>query len=259
MKRRGRPPHPDILTPREWEVLALLREGLANPEIAERLGISRDAVKYHVSEILSKLGVSSREEAAVWQPYERPWWTAAVVALSAAIARRLPLLGKATLIGTSVAALAGLAVLAYAVVRSGEVDKETTSLSTSEASRTPPANGSTDGAATLVSGAEIPFPESYALIVETGCMQCDGPTEGIARVYRIGDIMASEVILDPTNLGLGRRLVTDSKQEDRVLEEEPYVGSVRASPDASESGRASAFVKDAASAAWMRCFPARRP
>jgi len=48
MKRRGRPPHPDILTPREWEVLGLLRDCLSNPEIAERLGVTRDAVKYHV-------------------------------------------------------------------------------------------------------------------------------------------------------------------------------------------------------------------
>jgi len=76
MKRRGRPRHPDILTPREWEVLALLRDKLANPQIAERLGITRDAVKYHVSEILSKLGVASREEAALWRPSERPWWAA---------------------------------------------------------------------------------------------------------------------------------------------------------------------------------------
>src|SRR2546426_10962791 len=65
MRRRGRPKHPDILTPREWEVLALLRDGLAKPEIAERLGVTRDAVKYHVSEILSKLALASREEAAV--------------------------------------------------------------------------------------------------------------------------------------------------------------------------------------------------
>ena len=66
--RRGRPPYPDILTPREQEVMALLREGLTNQQIADRLGISRSGVAYHVSEILSKLGVATREEAAAWQP-----------------------------------------------------------------------------------------------------------------------------------------------------------------------------------------------
>ena len=74
MARRGRPPYPGLLTPREAEVLALLREGLSNPEIAGRLGISRDGVKYHVSEILSKLGVESREEAASWRETSRPRW-----------------------------------------------------------------------------------------------------------------------------------------------------------------------------------------
>src|SRR5438132_12087355 len=74
MRRRGRPKHPDILTPREWEVLALLRDKLANPQIAERLGITRDAVKYHVSEIFSKVGVGTREEAAAWRPRERRGW-----------------------------------------------------------------------------------------------------------------------------------------------------------------------------------------
>jgi DNA-binding CsgD family transcriptional regulator len=66
MRRRGRPPYPDILTPRQWQVLALLREGLSNEQIAARLGISVDGVKFHVSEILSKLGVTSRNEAARW-------------------------------------------------------------------------------------------------------------------------------------------------------------------------------------------------
>ena len=67
MNRRGRPPWPDVLTPREWEVLAHVRQGLTNREIAERLGISLSGAKHHVSEIITKLGVESREEAAMWQ------------------------------------------------------------------------------------------------------------------------------------------------------------------------------------------------
>jgi NarL family two-component system response regulator LiaR len=51
------------LTPRELEVLALMVEGLNNPEIAARLAISRATASAHVSNILSKLGVSNRVEA----------------------------------------------------------------------------------------------------------------------------------------------------------------------------------------------------
>lgn len=51
------------LTPREFEVLGMLAEGLANKNIAARLGISEHTVKTHVASILGKLGAYSRAEA----------------------------------------------------------------------------------------------------------------------------------------------------------------------------------------------------
>ncbi|RPH59222.1 MAG: DNA-binding response regulator [Chloroflexi bacterium] len=60
----NQPPVPGLdLTEREREVLALLIEGLNNTQIAGRLTVSPSTVKSHVSNILSKLGVSSRTEA----------------------------------------------------------------------------------------------------------------------------------------------------------------------------------------------------
>ena len=51
------------LSPREREVLALMVQGLSNPEIADRLVVGRSTIKFHVSSILGKLGVQSRTEA----------------------------------------------------------------------------------------------------------------------------------------------------------------------------------------------------
>lgn len=73
MRSRGRPKAPGLLTPREWEVLELVRRGMSNREIADRLGISLAGAKFHISEIISKLGVSSREEAAAWRAEARGW------------------------------------------------------------------------------------------------------------------------------------------------------------------------------------------
>jgi DNA-binding CsgD family transcriptional regulator/catechol 2,3-dioxygenase-like lactoylglutathione lyase family enzyme len=68
---RGRPPHDDVLTPAEWRVVEFVRHGLTNRDIAERLGVSFDAVKFHVANALAKLGFESRAELRTWAGVRR--------------------------------------------------------------------------------------------------------------------------------------------------------------------------------------------
>lgn len=60
------PPTPDPLTQREVEVLKLVAQGIENPEIAEKLVISEATVRTHVSNILGKLHLASRTQAALY-------------------------------------------------------------------------------------------------------------------------------------------------------------------------------------------------
>jgi DNA-binding CsgD family transcriptional regulator/catechol 2,3-dioxygenase-like lactoylglutathione lyase family enzyme len=82
--RRGRPPHDDVLTPAEWRTVHAVQHGLTSRQIAERRGISIDAVKYHIANALEKLGLANRRELRKWhrapknsalkdKPMNAPW------------------------------------------------------------------------------------------------------------------------------------------------------------------------------------------
>jgi DNA-binding CsgD family transcriptional regulator len=82
-RRLGRPRHPEPLTPAEQRLLPYIREGMTNAEIAGRIGLSPETVKYHIANMLSKLGLADRLELAGWKPQEvvpvRRAWLAAIV------------------------------------------------------------------------------------------------------------------------------------------------------------------------------------
>ena len=118
---RGRPPHPDLLTPAEQHVLEELRKGGTNVEIAVRLGVSPDAVKYHISNMLGKLDLGDRHALAAWRPERerRRWLGLGVPASLAAVGRRL------VWAGVGLVALAALvAVVLIALPLGGEEDPQ---------------------------------------------------------------------------------------------------------------------------------------
>ena len=56
-----------MLTPAEWRMVDMVRHGLSNRQIAQRRGISVDAVKFHVANALQKLGLARRAELRTWR------------------------------------------------------------------------------------------------------------------------------------------------------------------------------------------------
>jgi NarL family two-component system response regulator LiaR len=66
LRSEAKPDPLALLSARERDVLLLIAEGLSNQSIAERLGIGEATVKTHVGNLLSKLELSDRTQAAVW-------------------------------------------------------------------------------------------------------------------------------------------------------------------------------------------------
>jgi DNA-binding CsgD family transcriptional regulator len=139
------------LTPRQEQVLALLAKGKTNPEIAEALGVSLDGAKYHVREILGKLGAENREQAVeAWNRERRP--AVRLIQFSRGVVAAVSWRAAAT-IGLGVAGV-GTAVLVLAAALSGDGDtppaapESTSTLSAATAAATAGPLAACDPAAT---------------------------------------------------------------------------------------------------------------
>jgi DNA-binding CsgD family transcriptional regulator len=120
MRRRRK--YDDILTPREWQVLRLIREGLTNEELAGRLGISFGTAKYHVAQVLSKLGVSSRLEAVRFVENQKPLWMVLPMAILAGLRSLATRANLARPLGRSVAIVAGASIVLVLLVPLGQLN-----------------------------------------------------------------------------------------------------------------------------------------
>jgi hypothetical protein len=127
-------------------VLEQLREGLTNIEIAGRLGVSADAVKYHISNMLGKLQLPDRHALAAWAPDEEGHRQGHPAAVLATALKHAPTL---RIVGTGLAMAAVAVVLLWAIIVArrdppGEADPTAAAIATtSTASQTPGAVTST--------------------------------------------------------------------------------------------------------------------
>lgn len=149
----------------------LLRQGLTNEEIAQRLGITLDGAKYHVSDILMRLGVSNRYEAAEWQPQgDRRGWPVIVAAPIEFLRRVAP--ATALKIGGGIALSAAAVALAALIWGVVQTDSDTdTRVVAPDATPTPVTTGIAvvDDAIRLLTAQDI---DGLLDIVEFGEIGC---------------------------------------------------------------------------------------
>lgn len=189
-------------TPRQREVLDLLVKGRTNGEIASELGISLDGAKWHVSEIITRLGVDTRDEAAEYWRHRNGLRMRFTRVLQAVFGSNvLKFVGATAAVGAFIAAAA---LVVFALNDSGDGSPQAgaptpaaespTPNPTDEPSPTaPPTTPTVDpGNVTGEVVMDIPVvgvvvgdpmtPSTTSYIVEKGCWQCDGATTGYERV-----------------------------------------------------------------------------
>ena len=162
---RGRPPHPDLLTPAEQRVLDELRKGGTNVEIAVRLRLSPETVKTHIARMLGKLGLDDRHALAAWRPDRDRRRLLAPLALPAALVSvGRPLLWAAA----GVVAVAATAVAIALVVALGNGDPVPVAVPATRTPQAPltatsfPESAGDPALQAAICGAAVPVPTANA-------------------------------------------------------------------------------------------------
>jgi len=181
---RGRPSHPDILTPAEWRVLEPLRTGRTNQEIADQLGLSHNTVKTHVSNMLAKLELEHRHELAAWH--------GAPAEASRAVPRRLslavPWVGRSAAIGGAVVAAALFVFAMQAMNQSGSSTGASALAPTASATEAP-----TEETPVETIGDPGRFPTGLPPVDETAVDVIDGDLDAmVARMEYDEAVCSSE-------------------------------------------------------------------
>ncbi len=195
---------PEELTRRQGEVLALLARGLTNAQIAAELGITPDGAKYHVSEILARLALDTREEAA---DYWRSRRGLATRLRRWARGASLPLAWRWGATGLVAVAVASGTIVASSLAGDGATpasEPEPGSPTAVSTPSPPSATASPPAALSAPSRAlqerlgnvraeelrvtdPIPFPDGLVLFYGLHCVNCDGGPSPLYRIYRRPD------------------------------------------------------------------------
>ena len=134
------------LSPRQREVLDLIARGRTNAQIADQLGITLDGAKWHVREILGKLSLDSREEAALyWHRYNSPMARLGRIASGFTIGAPTLKTALATLAVVGVVAVAAATVVVFNTTGSDDSSvggEDTTATPTPEPTEQPAAGES---------------------------------------------------------------------------------------------------------------------
>ena len=183
------------LTPRQREVLELIARGRTNAEIGERLGLSLDGAKWHVGEILSKLNLDSREQAAdYWRNYKRPM--ARLARTFAAIS--MPGALKVGLAGGAALGVAGIAVAAVIALRGGG----------EASSGNPPALKDCDLANVRLAPSAVAAGPDVQIAVLASASQACHLAGDVAVSVKDGSFTVP-IDINPATLAVGRRIEPD--------------------------------------------------